>query len=125
MSAPQAAQDILAELSPERQDVMERLLDVLRTHLPEGFEETISYGMIGFVVPLSTYPAGYHAKKGEPLPFMSLASQKNHVALYHMGVELFPDVLDWFRGGVWPADDNEARHGEGLHPVSESENDPL
>ncbi len=98
MSAPRTAEDIQAELPPDRREVMDALLETLRTHLPEGFEETISYGMIGFVVPLSFYPAGYHTKRGEPLPFVSMAFQKHHVALYHMGLELFPDVLAWFRG---------------------------
>jgi len=73
------------DLLPEdRRPVIDRLRQIISANLPDGFEEQIAYGMISFSVPLSRYPAGYHAKKGEPLPFISLASQKNHVALYHM-----------------------------------------
>lgn len=53
-------------------------------------------GMIGYVVPHSLFPAGYHCDPKQPLPFLNLASQKNFVALYHMGLYAMPDMLDWF-----------------------------
>jgi len=65
--------------------------------LPEGFEETMSYGMIGYAVPHRLYPAGYHVNPKEPLPFLALASQKRHIALYHLGLYSFPDLLEWFQ----------------------------
>lgn len=90
----------LASLPPERQAVMRRLRATLAKHLPKGFEETMSYGMITWVVPHRTYPAGYHADPRQPLPFVSLASQKQYVALYHMGLQQ-PELLAWFRA-AWP-----------------------
>lgn len=86
----------LEGLSDERREVINKLRDVISTSLPEGFSEQISYGMIGYVVPLATYPQGYRAKKGEPLPFISLASQKNYISLYHMGMYANSDLETWF-----------------------------
>jgi len=65
-------------------------------NIPEGFEETMSYGMIAYAVPHSIYPAGYHCKPTEPLPFVNIASQKNFIALYHMGIYANPDIMDWW-----------------------------
>jgi uncharacterized protein YdhG (YjbR/CyaY superfamily) len=86
----------VALLSEERQGAMQRLREVIRTHLPSGFEETMSYGMIGYVVPHSLYPGGYHCDPKLPLPFINLASQKQYIALYHMGVYANPELLEWF-----------------------------
>lgn len=83
-------------IPPERQEVMQKLREVIKDNLPEGFTEEMSYGMPGYVVPHSIYPAGYHCKPEEPLPFMSLASQKNFVAVYHMGIYSIKSVMDWF-----------------------------
>ncbi len=93
---PQTPDEYIALLPADRQVVVNLLRDTINTNLPEGFAETISYGMIGWVVPHSVYPAGYHCNPKEPLPFMSLASQKNHVALYHMGLYAIPDLHQWF-----------------------------
>lgn len=87
----------LDELPEERKEAMKKLRDVILKNLPEGFEEEMSSGMIGYVVPLRIFPSGYHASKGEPLPFMSLASQKNYIALYHMGLYAKPELEKWFR----------------------------
>ena len=84
------------QLSEERQGAMQHLREVIRTHLPDGFEETMSYGMIGYVVPHSLYPGGYHCDPKLPLPFINLASQKQYIALYHMGVYADPELLEWF-----------------------------
>ena len=65
-------------------------------NIPSGFEEAMSYGMPAFVVPHALYPAGYHCRPAEPLPFISLAMQKNFLALYHMGLYAHPPLLDWF-----------------------------
>jgi hypothetical protein len=75
---------------------MEKLIQVFDKNLPKGFEKTMSFGMIGYVVPHSTYPAGYHCKPEEPLPFLSMASQKAAISLYHMGIYADPEILDWF-----------------------------
>ena len=86
----------LADLSPERREVMDKLRQVVLKNLPEGFEETMNYGMIGYVVPHSIYPDGYHCTPELPLPFLNLASQKNHIGFYHMGIYSDPELLKWF-----------------------------
>lgn len=86
----------LAELAPEQREAMEKLRKVVLDNLPEGFEETMNYGMIGYVVPHSHYPDGYHCSPELPLPFLNLASQKNHIGFYHMGIYADPDLLEWF-----------------------------
>lgn len=80
----------------ERKEPMARLRDVIKSNLPEGFEETMSYGMIGYVVPHSIYPDGYHCDASLPLPFMNLASQKNYIAIYHSGIYVSRKMLEWF-----------------------------
>lgn len=89
-------QSYIEKLPEGRQDTINKLRKVITDNLPDGFSETISYGMIGFVVPHSLYPAGYHCTPSEPLPFISLASQKNFISLYHMGIYATPELLQWF-----------------------------
>ncbi|MBS1643515.1 MAG: DUF1801 domain-containing protein [Bacteroidetes bacterium] len=92
---------LLDALPNDKRQVMVDLLQTLRVNLPQGFEEAISYGMISFVVPKSLYPAGYHCKPELPLPFISIAAQKNIYALYHMGIYAEPSLLNWFLA-EWP-----------------------
>ncbi len=96
-SAAASPEEYLAELDPERREAVSRLREVILDNLPEGFEEVMSYGMIGFVVPHSLYPDGYHCNPDQPLPFMNLASQKNFIAVYHMGIYADPELLAWFQ----------------------------
>jgi uncharacterized protein YdhG (YjbR/CyaY superfamily) len=86
----------LAELPEDRQAAMEKLRRVIVKNLPKGFKEGMGYGMIGYCVPHSIYPKGYHCDPKLPLPFLSLASQKNGISLYHMGVYGDPKILKWF-----------------------------
>lgn len=86
----------LKELPADRKEAVTKLRDVVAKNIPKGFEETMTYGMIGFVVPHSIYPAGYHCTPELPLPFLSIASQKNYIALYHMGLYADPSLLKWF-----------------------------
>lgn len=90
--------DYLDELPEDRRKVVDRLRKIIKKNLPKGFQEVISYGMIGYVVPHKIYPAGYHCDPSTPLPFINLASQKNFVALYHMGLYGDKKLLDWFTG---------------------------
>ena len=90
-------QDYIDQLPKERKKAINNLREVILRHLPPGFEETMSYGMIGYVVPHSIYPAGYHTNPELPLPFLNIASQKNFIALYHMGIYSDPELLDWFK----------------------------
>lgn len=88
--------EYIDQLPEDRKKAMEKLRETILQHLPEGFEEAMSYGMIGYVVPHSIYPDGYHVNPDLPLPFMSMASQKNYIALYHSGVYANKGLLDWF-----------------------------
>ena len=89
-------QEYFNSLPEERKEAMNRLRKVILDNLPEGFVEEMSYGMPGYVVPHSLYPAGYHCNPKLPLPFMSLASQKNFIAFYHMGLYADKKTLHWF-----------------------------
>ncbi|WP_326980884.1 DUF1801 domain-containing protein [Chryseobacterium sp. MYb264] len=93
-----STEDYISKIPEERQEAFRKLVKAVNDHLPEGFQENISYGMIGWAIPLDLYPAGYHCTPGSPLPFMALASQKNFIAFYHMGMYAKPDLLDWFVG---------------------------
>lgn len=89
-------EEYLKSLPDDRRIALQRLVDVIRINIPDGFEERMNYGMIGYVVPHSIYPPGYHCTPNLPLPFLGVASQKNFVALYHMGIYADPQLLDWF-----------------------------
>ncbi len=96
-STAQTIEQYIAELPPDRAEVIQKLHDRIINNLPKGFEAGMSYGMIGYYVPLSLYPAGYHVSKGKlPLPFINLASQKNNIALYHMGLYGEKNLRAWF-----------------------------
>lgn len=73
---------------------MEKLHQTIKDNLPNGFENQLSYGMPSWVVPLSYFPDGYHCKKDTPLPFISIASQKNFIALYHMSIYAQPSLME-------------------------------
>lgn len=88
--------EYLDGLPEERKEPVRKLRDLINKNLPEGFQETMNYGMIGYVVPHSIYPAGYHCDPKQALPFMSLASQKNYIAVYHSGVYADPGLYKWF-----------------------------
>ena len=90
-------EEYINQLPDERQDSFNKLRNTIVKHLPLGFEERMSYGMIGYVVPKSLYPAGYHCDPKLPLPFVNIASQKNFIPLYHMGIYTDPELLQWFQ----------------------------
>jgi len=89
-------QEYIDALPKERKEAVSELRKVILKNLPKGFSEVMSYGMLGYVVPHSLYPDGYHCNPNLPLPFMNLASQKNFVAVYHMGVYADKKLLAWF-----------------------------
>ena len=84
-------------LPNDRKQAMNKLRDAINQNLPNGFVETMQYGMISYVVPHSIYPKGYHCKPTDALPFLSIASQKNFIAIYHMGIYSDPILLNWFQ----------------------------
>jgi uncharacterized protein YdhG (YjbR/CyaY superfamily) len=94
-SKAKTVDEYLSTLPDERAEIITALRKEIKKNLPKGFEETMQYGMISYVVPHKLYPAGYHANPKDALPFMSIASQKNHIAVYHMA--MYEGALhDWF-----------------------------
>ncbi|WP_306352694.1 DUF1801 domain-containing protein [Flavobacterium sp. '19STA2R22 D10 B1'] len=89
-------QDYIDELPEDRKNAMQKLRKTILENLPKGYSETMGYGMLSYVVPHSLYPEGYHCDPKTPLPFISIASQKNFIALYHMGIYSDPKLLEWF-----------------------------
>lgn len=85
----------LEEISAEKKDSFAKLRENILENIPNGFVEQMSYGMIGYVVPHSIYPSGYHCDPKLPLPFINIASQKNFIALYHRGIYANPELLKW------------------------------
>lgn len=88
--------EYLDNIPEDRREAFNQLREAIITNLPEGFEECINYGMIGYVVPHAIYPNGYHCDPKLPLPFMNIASQKNFIAFYHMGIYGNADLMNWF-----------------------------
>jgi len=87
----------IEQLPDDRKEAVNALRKVILENLPAGFEETISYNMIAYVVPKTLYPNGYHCDTAQPLPFLSLASQKNFIALYHVGMYMHEELSAWFQ----------------------------
>lgn len=96
-STAQTPEAYLAELPDDRRAVMEKLRSAVLDNLPDGFEEVMNYGMLGYVVPHAIYPEGYHCDPKLPLPFMNLAAQKRFTAVYHMGIYSDPELMAWFQ----------------------------
>ncbi len=96
LSKATSVKDYVAELPEDRQKTIVQLQKVIKKNLPKGFEEVMNYGIIGYVVPHKLYPAGYHCDPTLPLPFMALASQKNSINFYHMGIYADATLYKWF-----------------------------
>ena len=88
--------EYISKVPEDRRESFEKILEILRNNLPEGFQECLGYGMPAFAVPHSLYPDGYHCKPEEPLPFISVGNQKNFIGFYHMGVYAMPEIYEWF-----------------------------
>jgi len=89
-------QEYLDNVPEERKESIKALRDVVKKNIPKGFQECLNYGMLGYVVPHSKYPDGYHCDPKLPLPFINIANQKNFIALYHMGIYANPELMEWF-----------------------------
>jgi hypothetical protein len=89
-------EEILENIPEDRKEAFLKLHQTIIDHLPKGFEAGISYGGLGYIIPHSLYPAGYHGKPSEPLPFAGLASQKNTINFYHMGIYADQNLMEWF-----------------------------
>ena len=101
METTTTADQFIANLPDDRRPVIAALHAAIDANLPKGFASSVGSGMISWVVPHQLYPAGYHCNPKQPLPFLSLASQKSHIALYHMGLYASPKLLEWFQN-EWP-----------------------
>jgi Domain of unknown function (DU1801) len=114
----------LQSLPPERRAALSAVRLVILAHLPAGYEECISYGMIGYVVPHSLYPAGYHCNPKLPLPLANLGSQKNHMALHLCSVYGNPEAEKWFRK-AWLASGKKLDMGKACVRFMKLEDVPL
>ena len=90
-------EDYLASLPPDRREAIQAVREVILKNLDDDYSEGIQYGMIGYFVPHSIYPPGYHCDPKQPLPFAGLASQKNHMAIYLMCVYGNATLDNWLR----------------------------
>lgn len=88
--------EYISQVPDHQREAIVLLRETILENLPKGFAEEMSYGMIGYVVPHSIYPKGYHCDPKLPLPFLAAAAQKNFIAFYHMGVYVNPELLKWF-----------------------------
>ena len=88
--------EYVSQISEDKREAFSLLRQTILENIPNGFSEEMSYGMIGYVVPFSLYPNGYHCNTKLPLPFLNIAAQKNFIALYHMGIYSNPVLLNWF-----------------------------
>ena len=88
--------EYFANVPEAQKPALDKLRALINAHIPEGFEEVLGYGMPGWVVPHSLYPAGYHCDPKLPLPFAGVAAQKNFIAVYHMGIYADPELMNWF-----------------------------
>ena len=88
-------EEYIASLPEDRKVAVSEIRKVILKNLPKGFSE-VMFGMLGYVVPHSLYPDGYHCDPKQPLPFIGLASQKNYITFYHMGLYA-GEHLEWFQ----------------------------
>ena len=95
-SSAKTVEEYMDGLPEDRKAAITELRKVIKKNLPKGFSEVMSYGMIGYVIPHSIYSPGYHCDPKLPLPFMNIASQKNFIAVYHMGIYADPRLNKWF-----------------------------
>lgn len=95
-SKANSVEEYINEIPENQREQIIQLRKTILENIPAGFAEEMSYGMIGYVVPQSIYPKGYHCNTKLPLPFLNIAAQKNFVAVYHMGIYANPELMDWF-----------------------------
>lgn len=112
-------------LPDDRKEAMTKLRKAIKKNLPKGFHEEMSYGMVGYVVPHKLYPAGYHCDPKLPLPFISIASQKNFIAVYHMGMYADPKLLKWFTDGFAKASKKKLDMGKSCVRFKKPEDIPF
>ena len=117
--------EYIKEIPVERQAAFKKLRAVIKKNLPKGYKEGMGYGMMGWDVPHSIYPAGYHCNPKDPLPFMGIASQKNFIAVYHMGVYADPKLLKWFQAAHAKASPKKLEMGKSCIRYKKPEDIPV
>lgn len=123
-SDAKTVEQYLDSLPEDRREAIAAVRRVVLKNLPKGYEEGMQYGMIGYFVPHSRYPAGYHCDPSQPVPFASIASQKNHMAIYMMCIYSDPAHLEWFVD-AWKKSGNRLDMGKGCVRFRRLENVPL
>src|SRR5260370_27926581 len=114
----------LAELPDDRREALAAVREVILENLDKDYEEGMQYGMIGYYVPHSVHPAGYHCDPRQPLPFAALASQKNYMSLYLMCVYGESEHAKWFRK-AWAETGNKLDMGKACVRFKKLEDLPL
>jgi hypothetical protein len=117
-------EEYIAQIPEERKAAFTKLRKVIKKNLPKGFSEGTAYGMMGWSVPHSLYPPGYHCDPKLPLPFIGIASQKNFIAVYHMGVYADPKLLKWFTAAHAKASPKKLDMGKSCMRYKKSEDIP-
>lgn len=97
MSKATTIGEYLKGLEPEQRKTVQAVRKIIKLNLPNGYKEVLQYGMISYVVPLSFYPKGYLNNPNVPLPYISLAGQKKHNAIYFMGLYADSKLNSWFQ----------------------------
>ncbi|MBV9214616.1 MAG: DUF1801 domain-containing protein [Acidobacteria bacterium] len=95
---PSTPDEYIASLPDDRGEAITQLREAINKNLPKGFKECLPYGMLGWVVPHETYPAGYHCDPSKPLMLMALASNKSGISLHHLGLYANKELTEWFQG---------------------------
>ena len=122
--APSTVAQYVRGVREDQRELVQSLLRTIRENLPEGYCEGIQYRMIGFFVPHSIYPAGYHCDPKQPLPFCGIGAQKGHVGLYFCGQYYDPEFSTWFVG-EWKKTGMRLDMGKGCVRIRSLEQTPL
>ncbi len=118
-------EEYISIIPEDKKEAISKLREIILNNIPDGYQETMSYGMIGYVVPKTIYPNGYHCDTKLPLPFISIAAQKNHISLYHLGIYANQEILDWFVSEYSKVSKTKLDIGKGCIRFKKTENIPF
>ncbi len=125
LSKAETPQQYLDQLAEQQKDPITNLRNIIVKNLPLGFTEILNYGMIGYVVPHSIYPNGYHCNPKKPLPFMALAAQKKHISIHHLGIYASETLTEWLKAAYTKEYDGSLDIGKGCIRFKYSDYIPL
>jgi uncharacterized protein YdhG (YjbR/CyaY superfamily) len=118
-------EEYISIIPEDKKEAISKLREIILNNIPDGYQETMSYGMIGYVVPKTIYPNGYHCDTKLPLPFISIAAQKNHISLYHLGIYANQEILNWFVSEYSKVSKTKLDIGKGCIRFKKTENIPF